>query len=80
MENEEKVVGYEKEDECQILGTVNDDGYVDVIEKESPLWDEVSETRVDLQSKCQLTLSAALVAALTAGAGFFLTLQSKRSR
>jgi len=80
MENEEKVVGYEKEDECQTLGTVNDDGYVDVIEKESPLWDEVSETRVDLQSKCQLTLSAALVAALTAGAGFFLTLQSKRSR
>jgi len=80
VENEETIGVYVKEDECKTLGTVNDDGYVDVIEKDSPLWDEASETRLDLQSRCQLTLSAALVAALTAGAGFFLTLQSKRSR
>lgn len=60
------------------LGSVNDDGYVEVVDKKSPLWCDLEENAVNRQSKFQLKLGAAFFAALTAGAGFFLTLQSKR--
>lgn len=66
-------------DESSRLGTVDGDGYVHVVERESPAWDDAVETLVISQSKCQLTtLTAAFVAALTAGAGYLLTLQAKR--
>eukprot|EP00571_Detonula_confervacea_P007420 CAMPEP_0172316506 /NCGR_PEP_ID=MMETSP1058-20130122/28448_1 /TAXON_ID=83371 /ORGANISM="Detonula confervacea, Strain CCMP 353" /LENGTH=390 /DNA_ID=CAMNT_0013030825 /DNA_START=27 /DNA_END=1199 /DNA_ORIENTATION=- len=74
----EEELFYDNKDECNSLGTVNDDGYIEVVEKESSRWDDVNEALVTSQSKCQLTLGAAFVAALTAGAGFLLTLQSKR--
>ena len=57
---------------------INNDGYIEIAEKNSPFWDDVNEAVMNPQSKCQLTLRAALFAALTAGAGFFITLQSKR--
>lgn len=59
-------------------GAVDDDGYVHVVEGKSPLWDEASEALIVPQARCQLNLRAAVVAALTAGASFFLTMQSKR--
>lgn len=68
------------ESKCHAFGAVNDDGYIEVIGNESPLWDDVTRTFSASQGKCQLTLGAALFAALTAGAGFLLTLQSKHSR
>mmetsp|Transcript_5955 Transcript_5955/g.7741 ORF Transcript_5955/g.7741 Transcript_5955/m.7741 type:complete len:445 (+) Transcript_5955:78-1412(+) len=67
-------------DECNILGAVNDDGYIEVLGKKSPVWHDVDDEKVRTsQSKCQMTLRAALFAALTAGAGFLLTFQSKRT-
>jgi hypothetical protein len=59
------------------LGAVNDDGYIEVVEKESSLWGVLTnESMMTSRGKCQF--ATALVAALTAGAGFFLTLQTKR--
>lgn len=62
------------------FGAINDDGYIEVVEKQSSLWGVVlNESMNPSRGKCQFaTFSAALVAALTAGAGFFLTLQTKR--
>lgn len=62
------------------FGAVNDDGYIEVVEKQSSLWGVAfNETTKPSRGKCQFaTFSAALVAALTAGAGVFLTLQTKR--
>lgn len=64
------------------LGAMNDDGYIEVVEKESSLWGVlINESMMTSRGKCQFaTFSAALVAALTAGAGLFLTLQTKRSK
>lgn len=74
----EEELFYDKKGECNGLGTVNDDGYIEVVGKESQKWDDAGETLAISQSKCQLTLGAAFVAALTAGASFFLAMQSKR--
>ena len=61
------------------FGAINDDGYIEVAERRAPVWDSVENVLVK-RSKCQTTLIEVLVAALTVGAGFFVAMQSKRSR
>ncbi|KAL9190157.1 hypothetical protein ACHAXT_007368 [Thalassiosira profunda] len=61
------------------FGALNDDGYIEVAERRAPVWDSVENVLVK-RSKCQTTLIEVLVAALTVGAGFFVAMQSKRSR
>ncbi|KAL7553340.1 hypothetical protein ACHAWF_016615 [Thalassiosira exigua] len=78
LQNHGRTRALDNEEECNILGAVNDDGYIEVVGKKSPMWDDVYEAGAASQSKCHLTLRAALFAALTAGAGILLTLQSKR--
>ena len=58
------------------FGSMNDDGYVEVIEKSSPQWDSVNDVLV-IRSRCHAT--TLFFAALTFGAGLFITLRSKRS-
>ena len=80
IDTEEKMF-YDDEDRCcDALGAINDDGYIEVVEKESSQWvNLINDATIASRGKCQyVTLSAALVAALTAGAGFFLSMQTKR--
>ena len=58
------------------FGTTNDDGYVEVIEKTSPQWDSVNDMLV-MRSRCNAT--TLFLAAISFGAGLFITLRSKRS-
>jgi len=58
------------------FGSMNDDGYVEVIEKTSPQWDSVNDVLV-MRSKCHTT--TLFLAAITFGAGLFITLRSKRA-
>ncbi len=77
----EKKLFYDNGDEhSNALGAINDDGYIEVVERNSSLWGVIiNESMNTSRGRCQIaTFSAALVAALTAGAGFFLTLQTKR--
>mmetsp|Transcript_22562 Transcript_22562/g.54520 ORF Transcript_22562/g.54520 Transcript_22562/m.54520 type:complete len:183 (+) Transcript_22562:807-1355(+) len=79
IDAEEEIFYESNNDESSHLGTVDGDGYIHVVERESPAWDDAVETLAISRSKCQLTtLTAAFVAALTAGAGYLLTLQAKR--
>lgn len=77
IDAEEKLF-YDNKDGCNMLGAVNDDGYIEVDEKESIEWGDVNEALLTSPNKCQMTLRAAFVAALTAGAGIIFALQSKR--
>lgn len=81
---ERKGGGYGNRDD---LGAVNEDnGYVEVVGKNSPKWDGINEEIIASQSRCQLAIPAAsraaIVAVLTAGVAwgthFLLALQSKR--
>jgi len=58
------------------FGSMNDDGYVEVIEKTSPQWDSVNDVLV-MRSRCHAT--TLFLAAITFGAGLFITLRSKRA-
>ena len=59
------------------LGEINDDGYIAVADKQSHLWDGVDDQLyTPSQSKFQVTTF--LLAALTAGASFFVAMQAKR--
>ena len=59
------------------LGEINDDGYIDVVGKESHLWDGVDE-KLYTSSQSRFQLTAFLFAALTVGASFFVAMQPKR--
>ena len=68
-----------------VLGAINEDGYIGVVGKDSVKWDVIYEEHEEViasQSKCQLTLRNTLVMALTAGvawgATIFLSLQPKQ--
>lgn len=66
------------DDDRNDFGASNSDGYIEVISKESPQYDEMSEAIMVSKSKCQLTLGAVIVAALTGGLSILLAMQSKR--
>ena len=81
IDTEENLFHDNEDERCNALGAINNDGYIEVVGRESSLWSNfINESMNASRGKCQFaTFGAALVAALTAGAGFFLTLQSKRS-
>ena len=58
------------------FGSMNDDGYVEVIDKTSPQWDSVNDVLV-MRSRCHAT--TLFIAAFAFGAGLFISLRSKRS-
>ena len=58
------------------FGSMNDDGYVEVIEKTSPQWDSVNDVLV---MRSRFNATTLFLAAISFGAGLFITLRSKRS-
>ena len=80
IDTEERMFSDDEDRCCDALGAINDDGYIEEVEKASSQWDDlINDATIASRGKCQyVTLSAALVAALTAGAGFFLSMQTKR--
>lgn len=60
-----------------LIGANNDDGFVKVVGRDSSCWDDIGDTLATTQSKCPMTFHV-FVAAVAAGAGFFLSLQSNR--
>lgn len=66
------------EEDASLLGAVNDDGYVEVIGKESFRWDDASDALMTSQSNCSLTFRAACVAAATTFAGIVVAMHSRR--
>jgi hypothetical protein len=60
-----------------LIGANNDDGFVKVSGRDSSCWDDIGDTLATTQSKCPMTFHV-FVAAVAAGAGFFLSLQTNR--